>query len=61
MAMMTGRVLLVCVLCVLWCAAGFGHASDEYGSEGGGDVLTRTNNGGGDGVSLNAECGLLST
>ncbi|KAF8300556.1 hypothetical protein TcYC6_0058050 [Trypanosoma cruzi] len=22
MAMMTGRVLLVCVLCVLWCGAG---------------------------------------
>ncbi|KAF8278498.1 Mucin-associated surface protein (MASP), subgroup S006 [Trypanosoma cruzi] len=27
--MMTGRVLLVCVLCVLWCGSGGGFAEDE--------------------------------
>ncbi|EAN89202.1 Mucin-associated surface protein (MASP) [Trypanosoma cruzi] len=30
--MMTGRVLLVCVLCALWCGAGGGYAWD-FGSE----------------------------
>ncbi|PWU89472.1 Mucin-associated surface protein (MASP) [Trypanosoma cruzi] len=29
--MMTGRVLLVCVLCVLWCIAGGGYAEDDAG------------------------------
>ncbi|EKG00489.1 mucin-associated surface protein (MASP), putative [Trypanosoma cruzi] len=41
--MMTGRVLLVCALCVLWCGAVFGHAEglaavgggNSAGSEGG--------------------------
>ncbi|EAN96843.1 Mucin-associated surface protein (MASP) [Trypanosoma cruzi] len=28
MAMMTGRVLLVCALCVLWCGGGGGYAED---------------------------------
>ncbi|KAF5216053.1 Mucin-associated surface protein (MASP) subgroup S099, partial [Trypanosoma cruzi] len=58
--MMTGRVLLVCALCVLWCGAVFGHAMDDYCSEGGGNGLRHTSNGGDDGVSLKAECGLLS-
>ncbi|PWU99598.1 Mucin-associated surface protein (MASP) [Trypanosoma cruzi] len=31
--MMTGRVLLVCALCVLWCGAGGGYAWD-FGSDG---------------------------
>ncbi|KAF8280449.1 Mucin-associated surface protein (MASP), putative, partial [Trypanosoma cruzi] len=30
MAMMTGRVLLVCALCVLWCGAGGGYAWDFH-------------------------------
>ncbi|PWV10611.1 Mucin-associated surface protein (MASP) [Trypanosoma cruzi] len=59
--MMTGRVLLVCALCVLWCGAVFGHAMDDYCSEGGGNGLRHTSNGGDDGVSLKADCGLLST
>ncbi|ESS60993.1 mucin-associated surface protein (MASP) [Trypanosoma cruzi Dm28c] len=59
--MMTGRVLLVCALCVLWCGAVFGHAMEDYCGEGGGDGLRHTSNGGGDGVSLKADCGLLST
>ncbi|EAN99569.1 Mucin-associated surface protein (MASP) [Trypanosoma cruzi] len=29
MAMMTGRVLLVCALCVLWCGAGCGRCEEE--------------------------------
>ncbi|KAF5216992.1 Mucin-associated surface protein (MASP), subgroup S099 [Trypanosoma cruzi] len=58
---MTGRVLLVCALCVLWCGAVFGHAMDDYCSEGGGNGLRHTSNGGDDGVSLKADCGLLST
>ncbi|KAF5220089.1 Mucin-associated surface protein (MASP) subgroup S098 [Trypanosoma cruzi] len=62
MAMMTtGRVLLVCALCVLWCGAVFGRAMDDYCSEGGGSGLMHTSNGGDDGVSLKANCGLLST
>ncbi|RNC46472.1 mucin-associated surface protein (MASP) [Trypanosoma cruzi] len=59
--MMTGRVLLVCALCVLWWGAVFGHAMDDYCSEGGGNGLRHTSNGGDDGVSLKADCGLLST
>ncbi|EAN88983.1 Mucin-associated surface protein (MASP) [Trypanosoma cruzi] len=59
--MMTGRVLLVCALCVLWCGAVFGHAMDDYCSEGGGNGLRHTSNGGDDGVSLKADCGLLAT
>ncbi|RNC37928.1 mucin-associated surface protein (MASP) [Trypanosoma cruzi] len=31
MAMLTGRVLLVCALCVLWCGAGGAHAEDDAG------------------------------
>ncbi|KAF8300110.1 Mucin-associated surface protein (MASP), subgroup S100 [Trypanosoma cruzi] len=58
---MTGHVLLVCALCVLWCGAVFGHAMDDYCSEGGGNGLRHTSNGGDDGVSLKAYCGLLST
>ncbi|KAF8299602.1 Mucin-associated surface protein (MASP), subgroup S099 [Trypanosoma cruzi] len=58
--MMTGRVLLVCALCVLWCGAVFGHAMEDYCSEGGGNGLRHTSNGGDDGVSLKADCGLLS-
>ncbi|RNC56395.1 mucin-associated surface protein (MASP) [Trypanosoma cruzi] len=58
--MMIGRVLLVCALCVLWCGAAFGHAMDDYCSEGGGNGLRHTSNGGDDGVSLKADCGLLS-
>ncbi|RNC42155.1 mucin-associated surface protein (MASP), partial [Trypanosoma cruzi] len=56
--MMAGRVLLVCALCVLWCGAVFGHAMEDYCGEGGGNGLS---NGGDDGVSLKADCGLLST
>ncbi|RNC40128.1 mucin-associated surface protein (MASP) [Trypanosoma cruzi] len=59
--MMTGRVLLVCALCVLWCGAVFGHAMEDYCGEGGGNGLRHTSNGGDDGVSLKADCGLLST
>ncbi|KAF8279908.1 Mucin-associated surface protein (MASP), subgroup S100 [Trypanosoma cruzi] len=59
--MMTDRVLLVCALCVLWCGAVFGHAMEDYCSEGGGNGLRHTSNGGDDGVSLKAYCGLLST
>ncbi|ESS54959.1 mucin-associated surface protein (MASP) [Trypanosoma cruzi Dm28c] len=59
--MMTGRVPLVCALCVLWCGAVFGHAMEDYCGEGGGNGLRHTSNGGDDGVSLKANCGLLST
>ncbi|ESS63297.1 mucin-associated surface protein (MASP) [Trypanosoma cruzi Dm28c] len=59
--MMAGRVLLVCALCVLWCGTAFGHAMEDYCGEGGGDGLRHTSNGGDDGVSLKADCGLLST
>ncbi|PWV10625.1 Mucin-associated surface protein (MASP) [Trypanosoma cruzi] len=59
--MMTGRVLLVCALCVLWCGAVFGRAMDDYCSEGGGNGLRHTSNGGDDGVSLKADCEVLST
>ncbi|EKF98130.1 mucin-associated surface protein (MASP), putative, partial [Trypanosoma cruzi] len=48
-------------LCVLWCGAVFGHAMEDYCGEGGGDGLRHTSNGGGDGVSLKADCRLLST
>ncbi|KAF5215234.1 Mucin-associated surface protein (MASP) subgroup S100 [Trypanosoma cruzi] len=61
MMVMTGRVLLVCAFCVLWCGAVFGHAMDDYCGEGGGNGLRHTSNGGDDGVSLKADCGLLST
>ncbi|EAN98171.1 Mucin-associated surface protein (MASP) [Trypanosoma cruzi] len=59
--MMTGRVLLVCALCVLWCGAVFGRAMNDYCSEGGGNGLMHKSNGGNGGVSLKADCGLLST
>ncbi|EKF27819.1 mucin-associated surface protein (MASP), putative, partial [Trypanosoma cruzi marinkellei] len=59
--MMTGRVLLVCALCVLWCGAVFGHAMDDYCDGGGGNVLRHTSNGGNDGVSLKTDGRLLST
>ncbi|EAN95688.1 Mucin-associated surface protein (MASP) [Trypanosoma cruzi] len=58
---MTGRVLLVCALCVLWCGGVFGRAMDDYCSEGGGSGLMHTSNGGDDGVAIKANCGLLST
>ncbi|EAN98813.1 Mucin-associated surface protein (MASP) [Trypanosoma cruzi] len=61
MIMTTGRVLLVCALCVLWCGAVLGHAMEDYCGEGGGNGLRHTSNGGDDGVSLKADCGLLST
>ncbi|KAF8304062.1 Mucin-associated surface protein (MASP), putative, partial [Trypanosoma cruzi] len=59
--MMTGRALLVCALCVLWCGAVVGRAMNDYCSEGGGNGLMHKSNGGNDGVSLKADCGLLST
>ncbi|RNC32605.1 mucin-associated surface protein (MASP), partial [Trypanosoma cruzi] len=59
--MMTGRVLLVCALCVLWCGAGGGHAMEDYCGEGGGNGLRHTSDGEDDGVSLKEYCGLLST
>ncbi|KAF8303886.1 Mucin-associated surface protein (MASP), subgroup S074 [Trypanosoma cruzi] len=59
--MMTGRVLLVCALCVLWCVTVFGDARDNRCVEGDGNVLTRTHNGGNNGLRLKADCGLIST
>ncbi|EAN85885.1 Mucin-associated surface protein (MASP) [Trypanosoma cruzi] len=59
--MMTGRVLLVCALCVLWCLSGFGAARDNRCGEGGGDVFTHAKKDGDDRVRLKADCGLLST
>ncbi|EAN98839.1 Mucin-associated surface protein (MASP) [Trypanosoma cruzi] len=62
MAMMvTGRVLLMCALCVLWCLTVFGDARDNRCVEGDGNVLTRTHNGGNNGLRLKADCGLIST
>ncbi|PBJ78423.1 mucin-associated surface protein [Trypanosoma cruzi cruzi] len=62
MAMMiTGRVLLVCALCVLWCLTVFGDARDNRCIEGDGNVLTHTHNGGNDGLRLKADSGLIST
>ncbi|EAN98614.1 Mucin-associated surface protein (MASP) [Trypanosoma cruzi] len=40
MAMMTGRVLLVCALCVLWCGAGGCFANEESVGLGGGADLS---------------------
>ncbi|KAF8304342.1 Mucin-associated surface protein (MASP), subgroup S074 [Trypanosoma cruzi] len=59
--MMTGRVLLVCALCVLWCVTVFGDARDNRCVEGDGNVLTHTHNGGNDRVRLKADFGLIST
>ncbi|KAF8303536.1 Mucin-associated surface protein (MASP), subgroup S077 [Trypanosoma cruzi] len=59
--MMTGRVLLVCALCVLWCVTVFGAARDNRCVEGDGNVLTHTHNGGNDRVRLKADFGLIST
>ncbi|RNC43196.1 mucin-associated surface protein (MASP), partial [Trypanosoma cruzi] len=59
--MMTGRVLLVCALCVLWCLTGFGDARDNRCIEGDGNVLTHTHNGGNNGLRLKADFGLIST
>ncbi|KAF8304101.1 Mucin-associated surface protein (MASP), subgroup S074, partial [Trypanosoma cruzi] len=61
--MMTGRVLLVCALCVLWCGAGcgFGDARENRCIEGGRNFLTHTHNGGNNGLRLTADCGLIST
>ncbi|KAF5220148.1 Mucin-associated surface protein (MASP) subgroup S074 [Trypanosoma cruzi] len=59
--MMTGRVLLVCALCVLWCVTVFGIAMDNRCVEDDGNVLTHTHNGGNDRVRLTADCGLIST
>ncbi|KAF8303718.1 Mucin-associated surface protein (MASP), subgroup S002 [Trypanosoma cruzi] len=43
--MMTGRVLLVCALCVLWCGAGGGFADEEKaaGSGSGGELPPASN------------------
>ncbi|EAN90701.1 Mucin-associated surface protein (MASP) [Trypanosoma cruzi] len=59
--MMTGRVLLVCALCVLWCGNGFGDARDDRYNEGGRNFLTHTHNGGNDRLRLKADRGLIST
>ncbi|KAF5214614.1 Mucin-associated surface protein (MASP) subgroup S074 [Trypanosoma cruzi] len=59
--MMSGRVLLVCALCVLWCVTVFGDARDNRCIEGDGNVLTHTHNGGNNGLRLKAGCGLIST
>ncbi|RNC39022.1 mucin-associated surface protein (MASP) [Trypanosoma cruzi] len=59
--MMTGRVLLVCVLCVLWCVTVFGDARDNRCVEGEKNFLTHTKNGGNDRVRLTADCELIST
>ncbi|RNF01200.1 mucin-associated surface protein (MASP), partial [Trypanosoma cruzi] len=61
MAMMTGRVLLVCALCVLWCLTGFGDARANRCIEGDGNVLTHTHDGGNEGLRLKADFGLIST
>ncbi|KAF8288432.1 Mucin-associated surface protein (MASP), subgroup S074 [Trypanosoma cruzi] len=58
---MTGRVLLVCALCVLWCGNGFGDARDNRCVEGGRNFLTHTRNGGNDRLRLKADRGLIST
>ncbi|EAN90704.1 mucin-associated surface protein (MASP), putative, partial [Trypanosoma cruzi] len=58
---MTGRVLLVCALCVLWCGNGFGDARDDRYNEGGGNFLTHARNGGNDRLRLKADRGLIST
>ncbi|KAF8307436.1 Mucin-associated surface protein (MASP), subgroup S074 [Trypanosoma cruzi] len=59
--MMTGRVLLVCALCVLWCLTAFGDATDNRCIEGDGNVLTHTHNAGNEGLRLKADFGLIST
>ncbi|PBJ68736.1 mucin-associated surface protein [Trypanosoma cruzi cruzi] len=59
--MMTGRVLLVCALCVLWCLTAFGDATDNRCIEGDGNVLTHTHDGGNDRVRLKADSGLIFT
>ncbi|EAN88385.1 Mucin-associated surface protein (MASP) [Trypanosoma cruzi] len=60
--MMTGRVLLVCALCVLWCGAGgVVYAMVDRCSEGNGNLLTQMNNAESDGVFPRADCSLLST
>ncbi|KAF8282122.1 Mucin-associated surface protein (MASP), subgroup S074 [Trypanosoma cruzi] len=62
MAMMvTGRVLLVCALYVLWCVNGFGDARDNRCIEDDGNVLTHTHNGGNNGLRLKADSVLIST
>ncbi|EKG02653.1 mucin-associated surface protein (MASP), putative, partial [Trypanosoma cruzi] len=38
--MMTGRALLVCALCVLWCGAGFAHARDRENNAQGGCITS---------------------
>ncbi|PBJ76581.1 mucin-associated surface protein [Trypanosoma cruzi cruzi] len=58
---MTGRVLLVCALCVLWCVTVFGDATDNRCIEGDGNCLTHTHDGGNDRVRLKADFGLIST
>ncbi|KAF8277811.1 Mucin-associated surface protein (MASP), subgroup S074 [Trypanosoma cruzi] len=59
--MMTGRVLLVCALCVVWCLTAFGDATDNRCIEGDGNVLTHTHNAGNEGLRLKADFGLIST
>ncbi|PBJ68788.1 mucin-associated surface protein [Trypanosoma cruzi cruzi] len=58
--MMTGRVLLVCALCVLWCVTVFGDARGNRCIEGDGNVLTHTHNAGNEGLRLKADFGLIS-
>ncbi|ESS61968.1 hypothetical protein TCDM_10394 [Trypanosoma cruzi Dm28c] len=53
MAMMTGRVLLVCALCVLWCGAADGAAADGVG---GGDGSAVEYSFAGRHVQLRREC-----
>ncbi|KAF8277411.1 Mucin-associated surface protein (MASP), subgroup S074 [Trypanosoma cruzi] len=59
--MMTGRVLLVCALCVLWCLTAFGDATENRCVEDDGNLLTHTHNGGNDRVRLKADSGLIFT
>ncbi|EKF39694.1 mucin-associated surface protein (MASP), putative [Trypanosoma cruzi marinkellei] len=60
--MMTGRVLLVCALCVLWCGIAGGRCDEGVGAPaGGGNVLGYTNNGVSEGLLLNADSGLFYT
>ncbi|RNC40561.1 mucin-associated surface protein (MASP) [Trypanosoma cruzi] len=40
--MMTGRVLLVCALCVLWCGAAGRCDGEETAAHGGGELLVRS-------------------
>ncbi|EAN92709.1 Mucin-associated surface protein (MASP) [Trypanosoma cruzi] len=60
--MMTGRVLLVCVLCVLWCGAVFGHAEGlaAVGGSSGGDNSPGSEGGSRGGPEVNSSLEPLS-